>query len=119
MLHYEKAVESKRRSGQRRIEVFSPTIERRLTLFSRDSHDAWLLLEGLGAEKTWRETGGAWTATLYCCAPWCRRHAAPLVLDVAARSGEGAEETSPIELTFLERNLLAHLMRFESQIRGA
>jgi len=48
MLHYEKAVESKRRSGQRRIEVFSPKIERRLTLFSRDSHDAWLLLEGRG-----------------------------------------------------------------------
>jgi hypothetical protein len=45
MLHYEKAVESKRRSGQRRIEVFSPKIKRRLTLFSRDSHDAWLLLE--------------------------------------------------------------------------
>ncbi len=49
----------------------------------------------------------------------CRRHAAPLVLDVAARSEEGAEETSPIELTVLERNVLAHLMRFESQIRGA
>jgi hypothetical protein len=45
MLHYEKAVESKRRPGQRRIEVFSPKIKRRLTLFSRDSHDAWLLLE--------------------------------------------------------------------------
>ena len=45
MLHCEKAVESKRRQGQRRIEVFSPKIKRRLTLFSRDSHDAWLLLE--------------------------------------------------------------------------
>lgn len=45
MLHYERAVESKRRPGQRRIEVFSPKIKRRVTLFSWDSHDAWLLLE--------------------------------------------------------------------------
>ena len=45
MLRYERAVESKRRPGQRRIEVFSPKIKRRLTLFSWDSHDAWLLLE--------------------------------------------------------------------------
>ncbi len=49
----------------------------------------------------------------------CRHHAAPLVLEVVARSGEGAEEASPVELTVLERNLVAHLMRFESQIRGA
>jgi hypothetical protein len=49
----------------------------------------------------------------------CQCHAAPLVRIVAARSGEGAEEVSPIELTDLERNLLVHLMRFESQIRGA
>jgi hypothetical protein len=45
MLHYERAVETKRRSAQRRIEVFSPKIKRRLTLFSWDAHDAWLLLE--------------------------------------------------------------------------
>jgi hypothetical protein len=45
MLRYERAVETKRRPGQRRIEVFSPKIKRRLTLFSWDSHDAWLLLE--------------------------------------------------------------------------
>lgn len=45
MLRYERAVESKRRPGQRRIEVFSPKIKRRLTLFSWDSQDAWLLLE--------------------------------------------------------------------------
>jgi hypothetical protein len=45
MQRYERTVESKRRPGQRRIEVFSPKIKRRLTLFSRDSHDAWLLLE--------------------------------------------------------------------------
>jgi len=45
MLHYEKAVESKRRRGQRRIEVFSPKLNRRVTLFSWDSHDVWLLLE--------------------------------------------------------------------------
>ena len=45
MLHYERAVETKRRPGERRIEVFSPKIKRRLTLFSWESHDAWLLLE--------------------------------------------------------------------------
>jgi hypothetical protein len=55
MLHYEKAVESKRRPGQRRIEVFSPKIKRRLTLFSRDSHDAWLLLEADPTVQTFCE----------------------------------------------------------------
>jgi hypothetical protein len=35
ILHYEKAAESKRRFGQRRIQVFSPKINRRLTVFSR------------------------------------------------------------------------------------
>jgi hypothetical protein len=45
MLHYERAVETKRPAGSRRIEIFSPKIKRRLTLFSWDTHDAWLLLE--------------------------------------------------------------------------
>jgi hypothetical protein len=45
MLHYDRAVETKRPVGARRIEVFSPKIKRRLTLFSWDAHDAWLLLE--------------------------------------------------------------------------
>lgn len=45
MLHYERAVETKRPAGSRRIEIFSPKIKRRLTLFSWDAHDAWLLLE--------------------------------------------------------------------------
>ena len=45
MLHYERAVETKRPAGSRRIEVFSPKIKRRLTLFSWNTHDAWLLLE--------------------------------------------------------------------------
>jgi hypothetical protein len=45
MLHYERDVEAKRRPGHRRIEVFSPKIKRRVTLFSWDAHDAWLLLE--------------------------------------------------------------------------
>jgi hypothetical protein len=38
-------MELRRRPWQRRIEVYSPKIQRRLTLFSRDAHDAWLLLE--------------------------------------------------------------------------
>jgi hypothetical protein len=42
---YAQAVEVKRRPWQRRIEVFSPKLRRRLTLFSRDAQDAWILLE--------------------------------------------------------------------------
>src|SRR5271167_774243 len=45
MLRYDDAIEFRRRPWQRRIEVYSPKINRRLTLFSRDAHDAWLLLE--------------------------------------------------------------------------
>jgi hypothetical protein len=45
MLRYDNAIEIRRRPWQRRIEVYSPKIQRRLTLFSRDSHDAWILLE--------------------------------------------------------------------------
>ena len=45
MLHYERAVEIKRPAGSRRIEIFSPKIKRRLTLFSWRTHDAWLLPE--------------------------------------------------------------------------
>jgi hypothetical protein len=45
MMGYEQSVNIKRRPWQRRIEVFSPKIRRRLTLPSRDAHDAWLLLE--------------------------------------------------------------------------
>jgi len=44
-LEYAQAVEGKRRPWQRRIEVFSPKLRRRLTLFSRDALDAWILLE--------------------------------------------------------------------------
>jgi hypothetical protein len=45
MLRYDKPIEFRRRPWQRRIEVYSPKIQRRLTLYSRDAHDAWLLLE--------------------------------------------------------------------------
>ena len=45
MLRYEHSVEMKRRPWQRRIEVFSPKLLRRISLYSRDAHDAWLLLE--------------------------------------------------------------------------
>jgi hypothetical protein len=44
-LHFERAVETNRPSGPRRIKIFSPKIKRRLTLFSWNAHDAWLLLE--------------------------------------------------------------------------
>lgn len=42
---YAQAVEIKRRPWQRRIEVFSPKLRRRLTLYSREAQDAWILLE--------------------------------------------------------------------------
>ena len=44
-VEYETPVEIKRRPWQRRIEVFSPKLRRRLTLFSRDAQEAWILLE--------------------------------------------------------------------------
>jgi hypothetical protein len=44
-LEYAQAVEVKRGRWQRRIEVFSPKLRRRLTLFSWDAQDAWILLE--------------------------------------------------------------------------
>jgi hypothetical protein len=45
MVHYQTPLEISRRPWQRRIEVYSPKLKRRLTLFSRAAHDAWLLLE--------------------------------------------------------------------------
>jgi hypothetical protein len=42
---YEKPIEISRRPWQRRIEVYSPKLKRRVTLFSWAAHDAWLLLE--------------------------------------------------------------------------
>ncbi len=55
MLHYDNAMELRRRPWQRRIEVYSPKIQRRLTLFSRDAHDAWLLLEADPVVRTFCE----------------------------------------------------------------
>ena len=45
MMRYEHSVEIKRGPWQRRIEVCSPKLKRRLSLYSRDAHDAWLLIE--------------------------------------------------------------------------
>ena len=55
MLCYDNAMELRRRPWQRRIEVYSPKIQRRLTLFSRDAHDAWLLLEADPEVRTFCE----------------------------------------------------------------
>ncbi len=55
MLTYEKPIEIKRRPWQRRIEVFSPKLKRRLTFFSSAGHDAWLLLEADPAVKIFCE----------------------------------------------------------------
>jgi hypothetical protein len=45
MPEYLRPVEVERRPWQRRIEVFSPKLGRRVTLFSHAAHSAWLLLE--------------------------------------------------------------------------
>ena len=45
MTSYEHGIEMTRRPWQRRIEVYSPKLRRRLTLFSQAAHQAWLLLE--------------------------------------------------------------------------
>jgi hypothetical protein len=55
MLSYEKPIEMSRRPWQRRIEVYSPKLKRRLTLFSWAAHDAWLLLEADPAVKVFCE----------------------------------------------------------------
>src|SRR6266478_2628036 len=52
---YEKPIEVSRRPWQRRIEVYSPKLKRRVTLFSWASHDAWLLLEADPAVKVFCE----------------------------------------------------------------
>jgi len=55
MLSYEKPIEISRRPWQRRIEVYSPKLKLRLTLFSWAAHDAWLLLEADPAVKVFCE----------------------------------------------------------------
>jgi hypothetical protein len=55
MLRYDNAIECRRRPWQRRIEVYSPKIQRRLTLFSRNVHDAWVLLEADPEVRTFCE----------------------------------------------------------------
>jgi hypothetical protein len=55
MLSYESPIEISRRPWQRRIEVYSPKLKRRLTLFSWAAHDAWLLLEADPAVKAFCE----------------------------------------------------------------
>jgi hypothetical protein len=52
---YEKPIEVSRRPRQRRIEVYSPKLKRRVTLFSWAAHDAWLLLEADPAVKVFCE----------------------------------------------------------------
>jgi hypothetical protein len=52
---YEKPIEVSRRPRHRRIEVYSPKLKRRITLFSWAAHDAWLLLEADPAVKVFCE----------------------------------------------------------------
>jgi hypothetical protein len=52
---YEKPIEVSRRPRQRRIEVYSPKLKRRVTLFSWAAHGVWLLLEADPAVKVFCE----------------------------------------------------------------
>jgi hypothetical protein len=52
---YEKPIEVSRRPRQRRIEIYSPKLKRRVTLFSWAAHDAWVLLEADPAVKVFCE----------------------------------------------------------------
>jgi hypothetical protein len=52
---YTQPLDVKRRPWQRRIEVFSPKLRRRLTLFSRETLDAWVLLEADRREQSFCE----------------------------------------------------------------
>ena len=52
---FDRPLDVPRRPWQRRIEVFSPKLRRRLTLFSPSAQQAWLLLEAEPAVKTFCE----------------------------------------------------------------
>jgi hypothetical protein len=52
---YEQPIEVSRRPRQRRIEVFSPKLKRRVRLFSWAAHDAWVLLEADPAVRVFCE----------------------------------------------------------------
>jgi hypothetical protein len=108
MLHYERAVETKRPTGSRRIEIFSPKIKRRLTLFSWNTHDAWLLLE---ADPTVRA---------FCERPAYVNGEAGRVLDFWVDQGSGRAESLPpsvhgINLQVLRRpDMIAFARRIEN-----
>ena len=52
---FDRPLDALRRPWQRRIEVFSPKLHRRLTLFSPAAQQAWLLLEAEPAVKSFCE----------------------------------------------------------------
>ena len=55
MPEYVRGIDVERRPWQRRIEVYSPKLGRRVTYFSRTAYEAWLLLESDPTIKTFCE----------------------------------------------------------------
>ena len=55
MPDYVRGIDVERRPWQRRMEVFSPKLGRRVTHFSRTAYEAWLLLESDPTIKTFCE----------------------------------------------------------------
>lgn len=55
MPDYVRGIDVERRPWQRRIEVYSPKLGRRVTYFSRTAYEAWLLLESDPSIKTFCE----------------------------------------------------------------
>ena len=55
MPDYVRGIDVERRPWQRRIEVYSPKLGRRVTYFSRTAYEAWLLLESDPTIKTFCE----------------------------------------------------------------
>ena len=55
MPDYVRGIDVERRPWQRRIEVYSPKLGRRVTHFSRTAYEAWLLLESDPTIKTFCE----------------------------------------------------------------
>ena len=55
MPEFLRGMDVKRRPWQRRIEVYSPKLGRRVTYFSRTAYEAWLLLESDPTIKTFCE----------------------------------------------------------------
>lgn len=79
MESYDRPLDAARRPWQRRLEVFSPKLRRRLTLLSRRAYQAWLLLEANSEVRR------------FCERPALLEPGAPRVIDFWVDRGRRAE----------------------------